>query len=54
MFVLINTYGLVNGFRATMDGETVSVQQPIPCRQRTPPAPEQVYSYQKYNDQEVS
>lgn len=36
----------------SINGEMVTVEQPIPCRDRPVP-PEQVYSYQKYNtDQE--
>ncbi|XP_046651573.1 calcium permeable stress-gated cation channel 1-like isoform X3 [Daphnia pulicaria] len=38
--------------KIAVSGDTATVQQPIPCRDRAVPA-EQVYSYQKYNnDQE--
>lgn len=38
--------------RNSINGEVVTVEQPIPCRDRLVP-PEQVYSYQKYDtDQE--
>jgi len=38
--------------RISVNGDTATVQQPIPCRDRAVPA-KQVHSYQKYNnDQE--
>ena len=39
--------------RSAINGEIVTLEQPvaIPCRDRAVPA-EEVYSYQKYNDQE--
>lgn len=38
--------------RGSLNGEVVTLEQPIPSRDRMAPAVEQVYSYQKYNDQE--
>lgn len=38
--------------RGSLNGEVVTLEQPIPSRDRMVPAVEQVYSYQKYNDQE--